>query len=340
MIEVKNLSKKYGIFEAVRDVSFSAGKAEVIGVLGPNGAGKTTIMKVLTGFHFPSSGQAKIDGISVEENPVAVKSRIGYLPESVTLYGDMNAEEYLCFAASARLLPRPQRQMAIDRALAACGIEGAARKQRIDSLSKGYRQRVGFAQAIIHDPPVLILDEPTSGLDPNQIIEIRALIRDLGTRKTVILSTHILSEAEALCSRVIILSEGRIAAQGTPEEIARALKDAARNEAPAPEAGESWELHLKGADAAQAKSRLSSFVLPAGAVITDIFAENLETATARLCFTIRGGDCVSGGASGELIFNWAVSNGYKIVNMNQKKPGLEDVFVRLTGEPPAMGNEK
>jgi len=223
MIEVKNLSKKYGDFEAVRDVSFSVGRAEVLGFLGPNGAGKTTIVKTLTGYHYPSDGQVKIDGICVEEDPVAIKTRIGYLPESVPLYGDMTPEEYLYFAASARLLPKGERRSAVDRAIDACGLEGAAKKQRIESLSKGYKQRAGLAQAIIHDPPILILDEPTSGLDPNQIIEMRTLIRELGKRKTVILSTHILSEVEAVCSRLIILNKGRIAAQGTPEEIALSL---------------------------------------------------------------------------------------------------------------------
>jgi len=167
------------------------GRAEVLGFLGPNGAGKTTIMKILTGYHFPSDGKAKIDGISVEEDPVAIKSRIGYLPESVPLYGDMTPQEYLYFAASARLLPKGEQRKAVDKALVNCGLEGAA-KQRIESLSKGYKQRLGLAQAIIHDPPILILDEPISGLDTNQIIEIRELFRELRKRKTVILSTHVL----------------------------------------------------------------------------------------------------------------------------------------------------
>lgn len=223
MIEVKNLSKKYGSFEAVRDVSFSVARVETLGFLGPNGAGKTTIMKILTGYHFPSSGQVSVDNIPLEENPVAVKTMIGYLPENVPLYGDMSAEEYLYFAASARSLPVERRQKAVDTAIVACGLEGAARRQRIDSLSKGYRQRVGFAQAILHDPPILILDEPMSGLDPNQIIEIRELIIQLGKRKTVIFSSHTLSEVEAICSRVLILDKGRVRAWGTPEEIARSL---------------------------------------------------------------------------------------------------------------------
>jgi len=330
IIEVANVSKNYGTFQAVRDVSFSVGRVEVLGFLGPNGAGKTTIMKILTGYHFPSGGEVKIDGICAQEDPVAAKSRIGYLPESVPLYGDMSPREYLLFAAAARLLPKGQRQKAADRALAACGIDGVARTQRIDSLSKGYRQRVGLAQAIVHDPPILILDEPTSGLDPNQIIEIRALIRELGKRKAVILSTHILQEVEALCSRILILNEGRIAAQGTPEEIAGSLKAPAKGQPPAEGQGraDTWEVHIKGADAADVKSRLARLDVPAGAEITDISAENLEAAAVRLCFTIKGG----GGESGELIFNWAVSQGYRIVSMNRKKLSVEDIFVEITRE--------
>jgi ABC-2 type transport system ATP-binding protein len=222
MIEVLHLSKKYAGFEAVRDVSFSAARAQVIGFLGPNGAGKTTIMKVLAGYHFPSSGSVTIDGLSAEAETVAVKNRIGYLPENNPLYGDMTPREFLHFAAAARLIRKNERENAVNAAIAACALS-RVETQRIESLSKGYRQRLGLAQAIVHDPPILILDEPTSGLDPNQIIEMRELIRRLGKSKTVILSTHILQEVEALCSRVIILNEGCIAAQGTQEELAAAI---------------------------------------------------------------------------------------------------------------------
>ena len=334
MIEVENVSKKYGKFEAVRDVSFSVGQAEVLGFLGPNGAGKTTMMKILTGYHFPSQGQVKIDGISVEDDPVAIKNRIGYLPENVPLYGDMNSEEYLAFAASSRLLPKADMQNAVNKAIEACGLEGY-RKQRIESLSKGYRQRVGLAQAIIHDPPILILDEPTSGLDPNQIIEIRALIRELGKRKTVILSTHILQEVEAVCSRVLILNEGRIAAQGTPEEIARTIRGNASM-------GTTWELQLKAAVQADAENKLSQLSLSESSGIADVSAETLDHGIVRLCFTIKGSAVES---DGESIFDWAVAHGYKIIGMNRKKLSLEDIFVKLTSEPltneqPAKEKEK
>ena len=322
MIEVESVSKRYGVFEAVRDVSFSVGREQVLGFLGPNGAGKTTIMKILTGYHFPSAGQVKINGVSVTDDPVRVKSFIGYLPETNPLYGDMNSEEYLYFAASARLLSGQERQKAVDAALAACGLE-SVRKQRIESLSKGYRQRVGLAQAIIHDPPILILDEPTSGLDPNQIIEIRSLIRELGKRKTVILSTHILQEVEAVCSAVLILNEGRIAAQGTPEEIAGTIKS--RGEM------DTWELYLKGAVAADLESSLTRLERETG----EAKAEAVEDGITRLTFVIRNSRAYS--LDGEQIFDWALGQGYKIIGMNRKKLSLEDIFVKLTNEEDGRG---
>jgi len=316
MIEVESVSKLYGTFEAVKGVSFSVGRDQVVGLLGPNGAGKTTIMKILTGYHFPSGGQVKVDGVSVTENPVQVKNRIGYLPESNPLYGDLNPTEYLHFVASARLLPKGERRKAVNEAITACGLEGV-RTQRIESLSKGYKQRVGLAQAIIHDPPILILDEPTSGLDPNQIIEIRSLIRELGKRKTVILSTHILQEVEAVCSRVLILNDGRITAMGTPEEIAETMKAGGLN---------TWELYLKKAEPENLKDSLACLGRETG----NIKAETAGTGLVRLSFELReSGD---DSEDGELIFDWAVSQGYKIIGMNRKKLSLEDIFVKLTAE--------
>jgi ABC-2 type transport system ATP-binding protein len=235
-IEVQNLSKLYGNVRAVTDVSFSVGAQQVMGFLGPNGAGKTTIMKILTGFHYPSGGKAFVDGIAVDEYPLEVKKQIGYLPESVPLYGELTVDEYLNFVAEARFIPKHERKDSIDKCLEICGLTGY-RSRKIETLSKGYRQRTGLSQAILHDPPILILDEPTTGLDPNQIIEIRALIKELGKRKTVILSTHILQEVEAICSQVLIINDGCIAAQGKPEEIAGTMKG-----------GDTWELILKYPD--------------------------------------------------------------------------------------------
>jgi ABC-2 type transport system ATP-binding protein len=321
MIEVRNLVKNYGTVEAVQNVSFSVESDQVLGFLGPNGAGKTTIMKILTGYHFPSGGTVLIDGIEVDENPVEVKKRIGYLPENVPLYGDLAVDEYLAFVAEARLIPSSQRSEAINTSLESCGLT-AYRNRKIETLSKGYRQRAGLAQAILHDPPILILDEPTNGLDPNQIIEIRSLIKELGRRKTVILSSHILQEVEAICSRVLIIHEGKIAAQGTPEEIAGTIKG-----------GDTWELVLKGNDAGTMKSRLRRL----GEGISSVSAETLGDGTVSLNFNIAGGnqDASSEIPTGERIFDWAVSNNFKILDMSRKKLSLEDIFVTLTSESPA-----
>ena len=323
MIKVEDLSKKYGTFEAVKGVSFSVGQDQVLGFLGPNGAGKTTIMKILTGYHFPSRGNVSIDGVSLEENPVEIKKRIGYLPENNPLYGDLSPDEYLNFIAQVRLIPKEERQKALDSAITACGLE-AVRNQRIDSLSKGYRQRVGLAQAIIHDPYILILDEPTSGLDPNQIIEIRALIRELGKRKIVILSTHILQEVEAVCSQVLILNEGRIAAQGTPSEIAATIRSASENL-------DTWELYLKGAVDIKKEINISD------REIGNVEITEEENGIKKLEFVIRNSESYVN--DGELIFDWAVKSGYKIIGMQRKKLSLEDIFVKLTSEQPSESSE-
>jgi ABC-2 type transport system ATP-binding protein len=318
MIEVHGLTKRYGPVEAVKEVSFTVGKDQVLGFLGPNGAGKTTIMKILTGYHFPSAGKALVDGISVEDDPVAVKTRIGYLPESVPLYGDLSPVEYLGFIAESRLIPKEDRRKRLEDTLSACGLQHV-RSKRIEELSKGYKQRVGLAQAIIHDPPILILDEPTSGLDPNQIIEIRNLIKELGKRKTVILSTHILQEVEAVCSQVLILNEGKIAAQGTPEEIAGTLKGA-----------DSWELTLKGADIQSLPETLRELdreVKPSLAA--------REDGTLDVSFILQSSgmsDSSIESAEGERIFDWAAARGFKILRMNRKRLSLEDIFVKLTNE--------
>ena len=310
-IEVKNLSKQYGNVQAVSDVSFSVEDKAVLGFLGPNGAGKTTVMKVLTGFHIPSSGTALVDGIPVDEEPLEIKKRIGYLPENVPLYGDLTVDEYLSFAAEARFIPKEDRASAIGTSLEACGLTDY-RSRKIDTLSKGYRQRTGLAQAILHDPPILILDEPTTGLDPNQIIEIRTLIKELGKRKTVILSTHILQEVEAICTQVLIINDGRIAAQGSPEEIAGSMKG-----------GDTWELVLKGTDVNAIRDRLSQLGNISNALV-DVSSGGLVNASF---FLNAEGDA----PSGERIFDWAVSGGFKLIEMNRKKLSIEDIFVKLTG---------
>ncbi|QQO07961.1 ABC transporter ATP-binding protein [Breznakiella homolactica] len=312
MIQVQGLTKYYGPVEAVRDVSFEAGTGQVLGFLGPNGAGKTTVMKILTGYHFPDRGEALIDGISVQDNPLEVKKRIGYLPESVPLYGDLNPEEYLTFVAASRLVPKAERKKTVERALEACGLMNA-RNKTVETLSKGYKQRVGLAQAIIHDPPILILDEPTSGLDPNQIIDIRNLIKELGRSKTVILSTHILQEVEAVCSQVLIINEGIIAAQGSPEEIAATMKG-----------GDTWELQLKGKSPAE----IEALAALLGEGLSSVSAKPLDRGITELTFLAAETNDVDG----EAVFDWAVSQGLKILAMNRKRLSLEDIFVKLTGD--------
>jgi len=210
MIEVERLTKWYGSVRAVDRVSFRAGRGEVVGLLGPNGAGKTTTMRMLTTYLTPTSGRAVLAGHDVLDDPVGVRRSLGYLPENVPLYGEMRVKEFLWFRGRLKDVPRGSRRLAVSRAISRCRLS-EVEDRVIGQLSRGYRQRVGLADALLHDPPILILDEPTSGLDPIQIRESRDLIRDLGDRHTVLLSTHILSEVEAVCRRVIIIAGGRIA---------------------------------------------------------------------------------------------------------------------------------
>ena len=218
MIEVRGLSKKFGQFHAVDDVSFSVPKGQVLGFLGPNGAGKSTTMKMLTGFLEPSSGTALIDNKDIGIDSLEVRKKLGYLPENAPSYAEMTVCEFLGFIAEMRHLHGEERTAALNKMKSTCFLESVWHKP-IDTLSKGYRQRVGFAQALIHDPPVLILDEPTDGLDPNQKYEVRQLIKKMGADKTIILSTHILEEVEAVCQRVIIIARGKIVADATPSEL-------------------------------------------------------------------------------------------------------------------------
>ncbi|MBK8944031.1 MAG: ATP-binding cassette domain-containing protein [Ignavibacteriae bacterium] len=217
-VTVTNLTKKYQTQRAIDNISFEVKTGEVLGFLGPNGAGKTTTMKIITGFMAPSDGDAKINGISVLEEPEKVKRMIGYLPESNPLYHDMPVLEYLEFIAELQNVPKEKVKDRIAQMVKVCGLN-IEKHKKIGELSKGYKQRVGLAQALIHDPEILILDEPTTGLDPNQIVEIRNLIREIGREKTVILSTHILPEVEATCDRILIINDGKIVADGTSESL-------------------------------------------------------------------------------------------------------------------------
>ncbi|PIR13623.1 ABC transporter [Candidatus Falkowbacteria bacterium CG11_big_fil_rev_8_21_14_0_20_39_10] len=219
MIEIKNLTKKFASETILDNLTFSVKKGEVLGFLGPNGAGKTTTMKIISGFWLATSGQVEIDGLDVGKDSLKIRKKIGYLPETVPLYDDMLVYEYLRFVGQVRGLSDSELKKRIKEVIEICGLKKIIKKS-VDELSKGYRQRVGLAQAIIHDPEVLILDEPTTGLDPNQIAEIRDLIKKIGQEKTVIFSTHILSEASATCDRVIIINNGKIVGQGSPKDLA------------------------------------------------------------------------------------------------------------------------
>lgn len=235
MIEIRNLKKSYGEIEALGGISTSIQRGEVLGLLGPNGAGKTTAMKILVGYLLPDSGSARVAGHDVVAEPLTVQRQIGYLPENAPLYADMLVREYLNFMADMRELDGATTRRRIGQVAEECGIDQVLNRT-IDHLSKGYRQRVGLAATILHDPAILILDEPTSGLDPNQIVEVRDLIRRMGRTKTVILSTHILPEVEATCGRAVILIDGKIRADGSLEELTRSRAQVVSVASPDPDA--------------------------------------------------------------------------------------------------------
>lgn len=224
IIEVENLVKKYGSFLAVDDISFEGKEGEVVAFLGPNGAGKTTTMRILTCYMPSTSGTARIDGHDIFEESFKVREKIGYLPEIPPLYPDMTIQSYLKYVSKIKQVPAREISSRVNKAIALCGLE-EMRSRMIIKLSRGYKQRVGIAQSIIHEPKVIILDEPTVGLDPNQVVEIRELIKNLAEDKTVLLSTHILSEAEALCKHIVIINKGKIVGKGTRDEMRDLLQE-------------------------------------------------------------------------------------------------------------------
>lgn len=304
MIEVKNLTRRYGDFKAVDGISFEVGDGEIVGMLGPNGAGKTTAIRMITGFLPPTSGGVRVNGHNLFEDPVSVRRTIGYLPENVALYPEMRVSEYLAYRGRLEGLSSAEIREALPRVLASCLLEGVSR-QIIGTLSKGFRQRVGLAAAILHEPEVLVLDEPTVGLDPKQIIAIRELIRELGRQRTLLLSTHILPEVELLCDRVVIIDRGRVIAEGSPESLR-----------------ESWQgeamvtVELKEATGVAAQEVLAAVPGVAG---VELLGEHR--------FELR---CRSGSDPREEIFRAAVDNGWTLLELAERKASLEDIFVRLT----------
>jgi len=306
-IEVQDLKKTYGKLAAIDGISFSVEPGEVVGFLGPNGAGKTTTMKILTGFISATSGSARVDGLDTQSDSLEVRKRIGYLPENAPVYRDMIVRDYLKFVCDVRKVERSARAAAIDRAAGQVGLS-AVLQRPISELSKGFRQRVGLAQALVHDPPILILDEPTTGLDPNQIVEIRDLIAEIGKTKTILLSTHILGEVSAVCGRVLIVNEGRIVGFGTPAE----LEGRARG-------GTRIEVVVRGEG--DLKAALGG--LPGVRDVRAAAGEGPGTLGATI-FTTDETDPRAA------IFEVAVAQGWTLLQLSREAGSLEDAFRALT----------
>lgn len=310
IIKVENLTKRYGPTMAVDNISFNAYKGEILGFLGPNGAGKTTTMRMLTCYIGSDEGTATVGGYDIFEDSLEVRKHIGYLPEDTPLYTDMGVIDYLNFIAQVRNIPKSRRKQHISEMVAVCGLDKVVQKD-INELSKGYRQRVGLAQALIHDPEILILDEPTTGLDPNQIVEVRELIKKIGEEKTIILSTHILPEVSATCSRILIINEGKIVADGTAEELAGRAQ------------GEEVIYAGIRGDKEEIGEKLG--LLP---VVTDFsMKENGDSEIHG--YEIR---TQKDSNAAEEIFRFVASNGWSMNELRQEKISLEDVFQRLTTE--------
>ena len=310
-ITVSTLSKSYGSHQAVQNISFTVDKGEVVGFLGPNGAGKSTTLKILTGFLSPSSGQTFINGVDVLESPILAQQQLGYLPENAPLYPDMTVYDYLKYIAKIRGLGKSEQALAIEKISSQCQISDRWH-QPIGELSKGYRQRVGLAQALIHNPPIVILDEPTTGLDPNQIVEMRSLIREIGKTKTVILSTHILSEVQVTCDRVLIIDKGQLVADGTVEEIIAQSQSHLH-----------WKLVLS-----ESKVQLSSEQIQT--VLSDLDGVEACTALNNIPDGEQGFTIVCSKDVRAELFGVIVENGLTLLELSPHKDDLESVFHRLT----------
>jgi len=304
MIEVQSLHKKYGSINAVNGVSFEVTRGEILGFLGPNGAGKSTTMKMITGFIRPTSGTVLVDNMDVQENAVSVKERIGYMPENGPVYGEMTVEEFLIFIAEIRGFDDPpQQENRIDRVCDLCRLN-SVRHQSIETLSKGFKQRVGFAQAVLHDPPVLVLDEPTDGLDPNQKKEVRKIIKAMAKDKAIILSTHILEEVSALCTRVIIIVKGEVIADESPESLLQRNKYY-----------NALKIEFEGADLEAVKQSLKELPEVAAAEINEnsveVFPKNKQSIET-------------------LVLNVCRENNWHVSGFEKRPIGLDEVFWELT----------
>ena len=308
MIELKNVTKYFGDYPAITDISFTVDDGEIVGFLGPNGAGKSTTMKIITGFLPPSAGKISVAGHDVVTDSLAARSNIGYLPETVPLYGEMTVKDYLTFMGRIRGMSRSKIRSRIDEVVDLCRLIDY-RNSHISKLSKGFRQRVGIAQAILHEPKVLILDEPTIGIDPRQVIETRDLIESLGGDRTVLVSSHLLDEVERMCGRVIIIDHGSIKAEDTPENLQRRLRNVGR-----------IEVHIKGPEDTVSAALSSIRGVENVALIADlgdgIRSYNIDT---------KRGDDVRSRISSAI-----VEGKWELVNKESSTMTLEDIFVEVT----------
>lgn len=307
MIEVKNLLKYFGKIKAVDDISFNVKKGEILGFLGPNAAGKTTTMRIITGFLRPTNGNVFVESISVLEKPEEIKKKIGYLAEDNPIYTDLTVKEYLSFMGEVREMDKKSFKERFEKVIDDTGIKDVLNRP-IGELSKGFKQRVGLAQALLHDPEILILDEPTTGLDPAQIVEIRNLIKELGKEKTVILSTHILPEVEMLCERAIIIHKGKIVAEGKIRELEEKTKKK-----------ESVKFLIKG-NKREFEEKIKER--------KDVKSYSLKSFDDF----IEGNISFEEGDAREIFFDFCVQNKYKIYELYSEKYGLEEIFLQLVTE--------
>ena len=310
MIKVEHLTKYYGEIRGIDDISFSIEKGEIAGFLGPNGSGKTTTIRILTCFFPPTSGKAQVAGYNVTAQPMEVRKRIGYVPETVPLYPDMKVSTYLNFVAEAKRMGRGERKKKIGNIMEQCGIVDVSHRL-VGNLSKGFRQRVGLAQALLNDPEVLILDEPTIGLDPKQVVEIREFIKGLAGERTIILSSHILPEVSMTCERIVIIHEGSIVAVDSPENLMARLQKTSKT-----------VVHIEG-DRGAIREKLETLpgiikVKEQGAVSPGIFSFEVESDKAKE-------------VAGE-ISHLVHTNNWKLIEMRTEKMSLENIFIELTRE--------
>ena len=321
MIEVQNLSKNYGPFQALKDISFSVDKGQIVGFLGPNGAGKTTTMRILTCFMPASSGKVTVAGYDVFKESREVRNRIGYLPENIPLYTEMTVTRYLSYMAKIRGVPRKQINGRLDAVIESCALT-ERRKQIIGQLSRGFRQRVGLAQALVHEPEVLILDEPTSGLDPRQIVEIRELIKELGKERTILFSTHILPEAKMTCERLLIISKGKITGDMQVSN-GRAISNINPNEDESNVPINTLTLVVADSDPEEIRIVLTN--------ISDVVSVEKVTEVLDDTMTFHIQYTHTNDIRAE-VAKTIIENGWKLLEMHTDEKSLEELFLSLTAE--------